>query len=173
MLEEFLSKNNKKTYTIEQDGKEMGRFTETELGNFLDGRDVESPNGVMYRTDKDGLLPFTIRKWFDERVEYRKLSKKFHEQDDKEQSGYFDRRQYLQKILLNSLYGVLGLSVFRFYDLDNEKDSNEDRSILIKFTKKILTTSIIKNLVTKKIIVFILILILYFILTPIVQKKIS
>ena len=38
--EEFLSKNNKKTYTIEQDGKEMGRFTETELGNFLDGRDV-------------------------------------------------------------------------------------------------------------------------------------
>ena len=118
--EEFLSKNNKKTYTIEQDGKEMGRFTETELGNFLDGRDVGvTSNGVMYRTDKDGLLPILLRKWFDERVEYRKLSKKFHEQEDKEQSGYFDRRQYLQKILLNSLYGVLGLSVFRFYDLDN------------------------------------------------------
>ena len=32
--EEFLSKN-KKTYTIEQDGKEMGKFTETELGNFF------------------------------------------------------------------------------------------------------------------------------------------
>ena len=98
--EEFLSKNNKKTYTIEQDGKEMGRFTETELGNFLDGRNVGvASNGVMYRTDKDGLLPALLRKWFDERVEYRKLSKKFHEQGDKEQSGYFDRRHYLQKIL--------------------------------------------------------------------------
>ena len=49
-----------KTYTIEQDGKEMGRFTETELGNFLDGRDVGvTSNGVMYRTDKDGLLSTT------------------------------------------------------------------------------------------------------------------
>ena len=52
-------------------------------------------------------------------MEYRKLSKKFHEEGDKEQSEYFDRRQYLQKVLLNSLYGVLGLPVFRFYDLDN------------------------------------------------------
>ena len=76
-------------------------------------------NGVMYRTDKDGLLPRLLRKWFDERVEYRKLSKKFFEQGDKEQSDYFDSRQYLQKILLNSLYGVLGLPVFRFYDLDS------------------------------------------------------
>ena len=89
----------------------------------------------MYRTDKDGLLSL-LRKWFDERVEYRKLSKKFHEQDDKEQSGYFDRRQYLQKILLNSLYGVLGLSVFRFYDLDNRATTKTGQS-LIKFTKKI------------------------------------
>ena len=33
----------------------------TELGNFLDGRNVGViPNGVMYRTDKDGLLPFYL-----------------------------------------------------------------------------------------------------------------
>ena len=60
-----------------------------------------------------------LRKWFDERVEYRKLSKKFFEEGDKEKSDYFERRQYLQKVVLNSLYGVLGLPVFRFYDLDN------------------------------------------------------
>ena len=53
------------------------------------------------------------------RKEYRQVIKKFHEQDNQEKYGYFDRRQYLQKILLNSLYGVLGLPVFRFYDLDN------------------------------------------------------
>ena len=136
--EEFLNKSNKKTYTIEQDGKEMGRFTEKELGNFLDGRKVGvASNGVMYRSDKDGLLSALLRKWFDERVEYRELSKKFHEQGDKEKSNYFDRRQYLQKILLNSLYGVLGLSTFRFYDLDNAEAVTKTGQSLIKFTKKI------------------------------------
>ena len=136
--EEFLNKNNRKTYMIEQDGKEMGRFTEKELSNFLDGRKIGvASNGVMYRSDKDGLLSALLRKWFDERVEYRKLSKKFHEQGDKEKSNYFDRRQYLQKILLNSLYGVLGLSTFRFYDLDNAEAVTKTGQSLIKFTKKI------------------------------------
>ena len=136
--QEFISKNNKKTYTIEHAGKEMGKFTEKELSNFLDGRDVGvASNGVMYRSDKDGLLPALLRKWFDERVEYRKLSKKFYEQGEKNKSNYFDRRQYLQKILLNSLYGVLGLSSFRFYDLDNAEAVTYTGQALIKFTKKI------------------------------------
>jgi len=136
--QEFISKNNKKTYTIEHAGKEMGKFTEKELSNFLDGRDVGvASNGVMYRSDKDGLLPALLRKWFDERVEYRKLSKKFYEQGEKNKSNYFDRRQYLQKILLNSLYGVLGLPSFRFYDLDNAEAVTYTGQALIKFTKKI------------------------------------
>ena len=171
--EEFLSKNNKKTYTIEQDGKEMGRFTETELGNFLDGRDVGvASNGVMYRTDKDGLLPALLRKWFDERVEYRKLSKKFHEQGDKEQSGYFDRRQYLQKILLNSLYGVLGLSVFRFYDLDNAEAVTKTGQSLIKFTKKIANNFYNKELGDQKdYCIYIDTDSVFYSATPIVQKR--
>ena len=94
-------------------------------------------NGVMYRSDKDGLLPALLRKWFDERVEYRKLSKKFHENGDVEQSEYFDRRQHLQKIVLNSLYGVLGLPAFRFYDLDNAEAVTTTGQSLIKFTRKI------------------------------------
>ena len=101
--EEFLKKDHKKTYSITQGDKVIGRFTEKELAKFLEGREVGvATNGVMYRTDKDGLLPALLRKWFEERVEYRKLSKKFHEEGDKEQSDYFDRRQYLQKVLLNS-----------------------------------------------------------------------
>ena len=136
--EEFLKKNNKKTYSITQNDKVIGRFTETELKKFIDGKEIGiATNGVMYRTDKDGLLPALLRKWFDERVEYRKLSKKFHEEGDKEQSDYFDRRQYLQKVLLNSLYGVLGLPVFRFYDLDNAEATTYTGQTLIKFTKKI------------------------------------
>ena len=136
--EEFLNKKNKKTYSITQGKNTLGVFTETELNNFLSNRDVSvATNGVMYRSDKDGLLPALLRKWFDERVEYRKLSKKFHEEGDKEKSDYFERRQYLQKVVLNSLYGVLGLSVFRFYDVDNAEAVTTTGQSLIKFTKKI------------------------------------
>ena len=136
--EEFLNKNNKKTYSVTQGEKLLGRFTEVQLQKFLDGKDIGiATNGVMYRTDKDGLLAALLRKWFDERVEYRKLSKKFHEDGDVEKSEYFDRRQYLQKVLLNSLYGVLGLPVFRFYDLDNAEAVTYTGQTLIKFTKKI------------------------------------
>jgi len=136
--EAFLKKGHKKTYSITNDEKLLGRFTETELKDYLSNRSIGvATNGVMYRTDKDGLLPALLRKWFDERVEYRKLSKKFHEQGDKDKSEYFDRRQYLQKIILNSLYGVLGLPVFRFYDLDNAEAVTYTGQSLIKFTKKI------------------------------------
>jgi len=171
--EEFISGKNRKTYTIEQNGKEMGKFTEKELGNFLDGRNVGvASNGVMYRTDKDGLLPALLRKWFDERVEYRKLSKKFHEQGDKEKSDYFDRRQYLQKILLNSLYGVLGLPVFRFYDLDNAEAVTYTGQALIKFTKKIANNFYNKELGDQKdYCIYIDTDSVFYSATPIVQKR--
>ena len=136
--EEFIRKDNKKTYSFMKGNKLLNRFTETELKNMLDNEDISiATNGVIYRKDKTGLLPALLKKWFNERVEYRKLSKKFHEQGDKEKSDYFDRRQHLQKIVLNSLYGVLGLPAFRFYDLDNAEATTLTGQSLIKFTKKI------------------------------------
>ena len=136
--EEFIKADNKKTYTITKNQKEVGKLTETELKKYLEtSKATIATNGVMYKSEVKGLLPALLEKWFDERVQYRKLSKKFHEEGDKNQSDYFDRRQYLQKILLNSLYGVLGLPVFRFYDLDNAEATTYTGQSLIKFTKKI------------------------------------
>ena len=136
--EEFLNKNNRKTYTITKDGRDIGKLTEKEVSKYLSESKVSvAANGVMYKTEKKGLLAALLEKWFNERVEYRKLAKKFHEQGDTDKSEYFDRRQYLQKILLNSLYGVLGLPVFRFYVLDNAEAVTYTGQSLIKFTKKI------------------------------------
>ena len=137
--EEFINKNTQKTYTmINKKGKEMGKMTKPELQQYLDEADVSiSSNGIIYRTDKQGLIPALLEKWFNERVEMRKLVKKFHEEGDKEKEQYFDRRQHIQKIVLNSLYGVLGLPVFRFYDLDNAEATTTTGQSLIKFSKKI------------------------------------
>ena len=137
--EEFINKNTQKTYTmLNKKGKEMGKMTKPELQQYLDEANVSiSSNGIIYRTDKQGLIPALLEKWFNERVEMRKLVKKFHEEGDKEREQYFDRRQHIQKIVLNSLYGVLGLPVFRFYDLDNAEATTTTGQQLIKFSKKI------------------------------------
>jgi DNA polymerase elongation subunit (family B) len=78
-----------------------------------------SSNGVVYRQDIRGVVPTILDVWFKERVEYRKLQKKFSDEGDKVQSEFYKRRQLRQKIFLNSVYGTLGLPIFRFYDRDN------------------------------------------------------
>ena len=137
--EQFLKSTNKKTYSLNnKEGKEIGKMTETELKDYFDKSNVSvASNGVMYRTDKKGLIPALLEKWFNERVEMRKLVKKYHEQGDTDKEQYFDRRQHIQKIVLNSLYGVLGLPVFRFYDLDNAEATTLTGQQLIKFSKRI------------------------------------
>jgi len=96
-----------------------------------------SSNGVLYRYDKKGLIPVLLEKWFNERVEFRRLMKQHADEGDMEKSSYFNRRQHIQKIVLNSLYGVLGLPVFRFYDVDNAEATTLTGQDLIKFTEKI------------------------------------
>jgi DNA polymerase elongation subunit (family B) len=119
-------------------GKEKGKYNQDELKNMFDNNKVSiSSNGVLYRYDKKGLIPVLLEKWFNERVEYKRLMKKYGDEGNEEKHGYFKRRQHIQKIILNSLYGVLGLPVFRFYDIDNAEATTVTGQELIKFTEKI------------------------------------
>lgn len=78
-----------------------------------------SANGVVYDQNKVGCIPDILKTWFAQRVEFKNKMKDADEKGDKPGYVFWKRRQQVQKILLNSLYGVLGLSIFRFYDLDN------------------------------------------------------
>jgi DNA polymerase elongation subunit (family B) len=91
-------------------------------------------NGVMYRTDTPGCIPDILDLWFSQRVEFRKLEKKYGEEGDKEKYAFYKKRQLVQKILLNSLYGVLGLPAFRFYDVDNATAVTTTGQTVIKST---------------------------------------
>ncbi len=127
-----------KTYSVKMNGKEQGKLTHQELEMYFRDNQVSiSANGIIYKKDKKGLIPALLEQWFDTRVEFRKLAKKFADEGDDEKYQYFNRKQYIQKVVLNSLYGVLGLSVFRFYDLDNAEATTLTGQSLIKFTKKI------------------------------------
>ena len=135
--EEYVQKVPK-TYTVKMDGKEQGKVTHQELQKYFNDNQVSiSSNGIIYKTDKKGLIPALLEQWFNTRVEFRKLAKKFADEGDDEKYQYFNRKQYIQKVVLNSLYGVLGLSVFRFYDLDNAEATTKTGQSLIKFTRKL------------------------------------
>ena len=135
--EEFI-KGTLKTYSLEVGGKVKRTYSEKDLKAMFEKNKISiSSNGVLYRYDKKGLIPVLLEKWFDERVEYKKLMKKYGTEGDKKQHEYFKRRQHIQKIMLNSLYGVLGLPVFRFYDVDNAEATTLTGQELIKFTEKI------------------------------------
>ena len=78
---------------------------------FDESKYAVSSNGVLYRTDKVGCIPDILNTWFNERVEFRKLEKKYGEEGDKEKYAFYKKRQHVQKILLNSLlYLMLAIS---------------------------------------------------------------
>lgn len=97
-----------------------------------------SSNGILYLNDRKGIIPEILDKWFNERVEYKNLMKKYTSEGNSEQADYYDRRQHVQKIFLNSIYGVLGLPVFRFYDLDNASAVTSTGQDVIKTSAKYL-----------------------------------
>ena len=135
--EEFI-RGVDKTYSLEKNGKEQGHMNNEELASMFKSNKISiSSNGILYRNDKKGLIPSILEKWFDERVEYKNLMKKYGNEGDDEKYIYFGQRQLVQKIILNSLYGVLGLPVFRFYDVDNAEATTVTGQELIKFTEKI------------------------------------
>jgi len=68
---------------------------------------------------QEGTIPSILIKWFNQRKEMRKMASKYAEEKNWEMYEFYDQRQKVQKILLNSIYGCLGLPVFRFYDKDN------------------------------------------------------
>ena len=118
--------------TYDMDG---GSITRENLRKLLDESKYSiSSNGVLYRTDSVGCIPGILDLWFAQRVEFKNEMKKYGKAGDKEKYAFYHKRQLVQKILLNSLYGVLGLPAFRFYDIDNAEAVTTTGQTVIKST---------------------------------------
>ena len=118
------------TYYIDDDS-----ISRENLKEYLDKSKFSvASNGVLYRTDEVGCIPGILDLWFQKRVEYKDEMKKYGKAGNKEKYAFFHKRQLVQKILLNSLYGVLGLPAFRFYDVDNATAVTTTGQTVIKST---------------------------------------
>ena len=74
---------------------------------------VLSANGTMFTYEKEGVIPGLLDRWYRERQE---LQAKLRDATDKEQSVFWDKRQLVKKINLNSLYGAILNPGCRFFD---------------------------------------------------------
>jgi len=118
------------TYYIGED-----KISKENLKEYLEKSKFSvASNGVLYRTDVVGCIPDILDTWFKQRVEFRKLEKQYGDSGEKEKYAFYKKRQLVQKILLNSLYGVLGLPAFRFYDVDNATAVTTTGQTVIKST---------------------------------------
>jgi DNA polymerase elongation subunit (family B) len=87
-----------------------------------------TPNGQLFRTQEQGVLPEIMDSMYKDRTRYKKLAieaKKKIETvlEDKNQVAYLEKQvarynnlQLAKKVTLNSAYGALGNQYFRFFD---------------------------------------------------------
>ena len=72
-----------------------------------------SANGTIFTYEKEGIVPGLLTRWYTERKSIQKQAKEAYGTDMYE---YYDKRQLVRKILLNSAYGALLNEHCRFYD---------------------------------------------------------
>ena len=138
-------------YTIVGNGGEDYDYTKEELKEVIKDSNLGvAANGVLYSQDKPGLIADILDTWFSQRVEFRKLEKQYGEAGDTEKYEFYAKRQLVQKILLNSMYGVLGLPAFRFYDIDNAEAVTITGQTVIKKTAEMANIKYWKELGTKE-----------------------
>lgn len=122
------------TYQVTSDGSTYP-YTKEQLSELIKDNGLAiAANGVLYDQSKPGIIADILDTWFKERVEFRKLEKQYGETGDKEKYEFYAKRQLVQKILLNSMYGVLGLPAFRFYDIDNAEAVTVTGRLIIQQT---------------------------------------
>ena len=74
---------------------------------------ILSANGTVFTYEKEGVIPGLLTRWYTERKSIQKQAKEAYGTDMYE---YYDKRQLVRKILLNSAYGALLNEHCRFYD---------------------------------------------------------
>jgi DNA polymerase elongation subunit (family B) len=77
---------------------------------------ILSANGTIFTYEKEGIIPGLLKRWYAERKEMQKKSKDAETSGNKIEEEYWDKRQLVRKINLNSLYGALLNPGCRFFD---------------------------------------------------------
>jgi len=75
-----------------------------------------SANGTIFTYEKEGVIPGLLERWYKERKEMQAKLKEAINAGNKIEEEYWDKRQLVKKINLNSLYGAILNPGCRFFD---------------------------------------------------------
>jgi DNA polymerase elongation subunit (family B) len=75
-----------------------------------------SANGTLFTYEKEGIIPGLLKRWYAERKEMQAKLKETIKAGNKIEEEYWDKRQLVKKINLNSLYGAILNPGCRFFD---------------------------------------------------------
>ena len=73
-------------------------------------------NGTLFKQDVQGIIPSLLERWYAERQVMQENKKLAIKDGDAEEIAFWDKRQLVKKINLNSLYGAILNQGCRFYD---------------------------------------------------------
>ena len=113
-----MEKDREKLLTIDFENGERIDATGAEIYDlvFHSGQPwLLTANGTIFTYEKKGVVPGLLERWYAERKELQKKAKAARDQDA-EKFAYWDKRQLVKKINLNSLYGALLNPGSRFFD---------------------------------------------------------
>jgi len=75
-----------------------------------------SANGTIFTHEKKGIIPGLLARWYAERKEMQTKLKEIQAAGNTDEAEYWDKRQLVKKINLNSLYGAILNPGCRFFD---------------------------------------------------------
>ncbi len=75
-----------------------------------------SANGTIFTYEKEGVIPGLLKRWYSERKDLQKKLKEAKDASNSAEEEYWDKRQLVKKINLNSLYGAILNPGCRFFD---------------------------------------------------------
>jgi DNA polymerase elongation subunit (family B) len=75
-----------------------------------------SANGTIFTTEFEGVIPGLLKRWYSERKDLQAQLKKAKDAGNAIETEYWDKRQLVKKINLNSLYGAILNPGCRFFD---------------------------------------------------------
>ena len=75
-----------------------------------------SANGTIFTTEVEGVVPGLLKRWYSERKELQAKMRKAIAAGNDTEIAFWDKRQLVKKINLNSLYGAILNPGCRFFD---------------------------------------------------------
>ena len=110
---------------------------ETKVGDDYEAETYRAPNGTQFRAEPDGIIRTMVDDLLTEREDKKGL-RNDHDPGSDEYEQY-DRQQQAVKVIMNSLYGVLGWDRFRLYDKEMGAAVTATGRDVIRYTEEVVS----------------------------------